>query len=176
MKRRILIAFALTALARPAQADDAAALHAAAEGFYKVYASFHPSDGIPDDAGRARYRPFVSPKLDALLAEAGDAEKKFAAANKDSPPLIEGDLFTSLFEGATQASVGACTASGSTGRCTVQLSYAPPKEKPTVWTDTVFLVNTPAGWRIDDIAYGGSWDFGNKGRLSQTLDQVSHFQ
>ncbi len=176
MKRTILLALALTTLARPALADDAAAMHATAEGFYKVYASFHPSDGIPDDSGRARYRPFLSPKLDALLAQAGDAERRFAAANKDSPPLIEGDLFTSLFEGATQVAVGACAASGQTGRCAVSLSYTPAKDKPTAWTDTVYLVNTPSGWRVDDVGYGGSWDFGNKGRLSQTLDQVIHFQ
>ena len=176
MTRTILLALALTILARPAMADDAAAMHATADAFYKVYAGFHPSDGIPDDAGRARYRPFLSPKLDALLAQAAAAQTRFAAANKASPPLIEGDLFTSLFEGATQATVGTCTAGGQAGRCTVSLSHAAPREKPTVWTDTVFLVNTPSGWRVDDIGYGGSWDFGNKGRLSQTLDQVIHFQ
>ncbi|MEJ0040748.1 MAG: hypothetical protein WDM81_00315 [Rhizomicrobium sp.] len=159
-----------------AAADDGAALRSAAEGFYGVYKALHSPDGIPDDAGRARYRPFLSPRLDALLGEAGDAEKRFAATNKAAPPLVEGDIFTSLFEGATAVTVGACTAAGSAGRCTASLSYALPGQKPTQWTDTVYLSNTPEGWRVDDIGYGGTWDFGNKGRLSQTLGQVLHFQ
>ncbi len=176
MRLTIVLALALTALAGPACADETAALHATAEGFYTVYGSFHPSDGIPDDAGRARYRPFLSPRLDALLAQAADADKRFGLANKDAPPLVEGDLFTSLFEGATQITVGACAANGQTGRCTAVLTYASAGNKPTQWSDTVYLVNTPAGWRVDDIGYGGSWDFGNKGKLSETLNQVIHFQ
>ncbi|MEI9990637.1 MAG: hypothetical protein WDM86_11415 [Rhizomicrobium sp.] len=176
MRRPILFALALAVFAGRAAADDAAALRAAADGFYGVYKTFHPSDGIPDEAGRARYRPFLSARLDALLAQAGDADKRFAAANKAAPPLVEGDLFTSLFEGASTVAVGACTAAGSAGSCTASLSYAPPGGNPTRWTDTVYLVNTPEGWRVDDIGYGGSWDFGNKGRLSETLGQVIHFQ
>ncbi len=176
MRPAILLALALTAFAGRAVADDAAALRAAAENFYGVYKTFHPSDGIPDDAGLARYRPVLSPRLGALLGEAGEAQKRYAAANKESPPLIEGDLFTSLFEGATEVTVGACTAGGPTGRCTATLSYAPPGSAPTRWTDTVYLANTPEGWRVDDIGYGGTWDFGNKGRLSLTLAQVLHFQ
>ncbi|MEJ0027900.1 MAG: hypothetical protein WDN01_17890 [Rhizomicrobium sp.] len=172
----IALALALAAFAGPVLADDTAALRGAAEGFYGVYQTFHPSHGIPDAAGRARYRPFLSPRLDALLGDAGDAETRFAATNEDAPPLVEGDIFSSLFEGATQVTVGACTATGPTGRCTASLSYATPGQKPTQWTDTVYLSNTPEGWRVDDIGYGGTWDFGNKGRLSQTLGQVLHFQ
>jgi hypothetical protein len=44
------------------------------------------------------------------------------------------------------------------------------------WTDTLLLVRTADGWKIDDIAYGGSWAFGNKGRLSDTLKQAISFQ
>ncbi len=41
------------------------------------------------------------------------------------------------------------------------------------WTDTLLLVNTPQGWRVDDIAYGGGFQFGNTGRLSDTLKTVT---
>ncbi len=40
------------------------------------------------------------------------------------------------------------------------------------WTDTLLLVNTSQGWRLDDIAYGGGFQFGNTGRLSETLKTV----
>jgi hypothetical protein len=38
--------------------------------------------------------------------------------------------------------------------------------------DTAYVVNTPSGWRLDDIGFGGNWDFANKGKVSQTLDMV----
>lgn len=144
----------------------------AAEGFYAAYSTFHPSDGIPDAAGRAKYAPFISPALDKLLAEGNAAEIKFNKANKASPPLIEGDLFTSMFEGATSYKIGACKLSGGGASCTVDLVYDDHKDAPTRWTDTVYLTQSKAGWRVDDIGYGGNWDFGNKGRLSATVRQA----
>jgi hypothetical protein len=175
--RIALAAFAFAAvLGGPALADDAAALHGAAEGFYRVYQTFHPSDGIPIGGDLAKYEPFISPALDALLKQAGDAQARFAKDNKDSPPLVEGDLFSSLFEGASSVAVGACDDDGRRGRCEVALTHTEPGKKPFAWTDTVLLVNTPAGWRVDDIDFGGNWDFGNKGSLSETLKQAIGFQ
>jgi len=162
---RLIYAAAMLLLAFPAQADD---VTAAVEGFYG-----HPSAGIPDAAGRARYAPYISPALEALLAEANRAEEKFARQNKDSPPLIEGDLFTSNFEGAATHKLGPCKTEAKTAECTVALTYDPgPKDKPVAWTDTVYLVVTPSGWRVDDVGYGAAWAFGNKGRLTGTLKQT----
>ncbi|MGC9953929.1 MAG: hypothetical protein ABSD21_06595 [Rhizomicrobium sp.] len=143
-----------------------------AEGFYAVYSTFHPSDGIPDAAGRAKYAPFISAALDKLLADGNAAEIKFNKANKDSPPLIEGDLFTSMFEGATSYKIGACKMSGAQASCAVNLVYDDKKDTPIRWTDTVYLTKTKAGWRVDDVGYGGSWEYANKGRLSATVRQA----
>jgi hypothetical protein len=170
---------ALVALAAaPCFGDEAGDMAKAVNGFYGAYATFHPSDGIPDAKGRARYAPFVTPALERLLAESDGAEQHFAAANKDSPPLIEGDLFTSNFEGATSYKVGACVGDASIGHCDVALTYDDrkddPKDKPITWNDTVYLSRSSAGWRIDDIGYGASWAFANKGRLTGTLhDAIS---
>ena len=171
--KTILIA-AVLLVPTAASADTAADMAKVADGFYRAYSTFHPSDGIPDAKGRATYAPFVSPALDTLLADGDKAEDRFAKANKDSPPLIEGDLFTSNFEGATAYELGPCAASGAKGSCKVALTDDPgktgnPKDKPFSWTDTVYLVETPSGWRVDDIGYGGAWAFGNKGRMSDTL-------
>jgi hypothetical protein len=176
MKLPIAILSAVV-LASGAQAADNDAMAKAANGFYTAYSTFHPSDGIPDVAGRARYAPYISERLNALLTQANAAESKFASANKNTPPLVEGDLFTSNFEGATAFKVGACTGDAKAGHCAVQLTYNPgntgnPKDKPFNWTDTAYLVNSAQGWRLDDIGFGGNWDFGNKGRMSQTLDMV----
>lgn len=150
---------------------------AAAAGFLSVYGSFHPSDGIPDAAGRARLQPFLSPGLNKLLADGAAAEARFSAKAKDAPPLIEGDLFSSMFEGATEWKLQACTVGGNGARCPVAFTHlgggASPTAKAANWTDTLLLVNTPQGWRVDDIAYGGGFRFGNTGRLSDTLKTVT---
>jgi hypothetical protein len=151
-----------------AQADPTAA----ANGFLAAYGDFHPSDGIPDAAGRMRLQPYLSPRLNKLLADGAAAEARFAAQVKDAPPLIEGDLFTSLFEGATSWKLGACSVSGATARCPVEFAYVEAKQKPVTWTDTLILAAASQGWRVDDIAYGANFQFGNTGKLSETLQTV----
>lgn len=153
-------------------AADTADMEKVANGFFAAYATFHPSDGIPDAAGRAKYAPFISPALDLLLSKGAGAEAAFARENKGSPPLIEGDLFTSNFEGASSYRIGACIAEAKGAHCTVALTYDDGKGKPLAWSDTVYLVSTPDGWRVDDIGYGASWAFANKGRLSDTVRQA----
>lgn len=139
------------------------------DGFYAAYLKL-PHDGIPDEASRTALEPFITPALDKLLIAGENAEARYAkATNNQSPPIIEGDLFSSLFEGATAYKVGACKESGNSGTCPVALTYRDKSAKPAHWTDTVTLVRTQQGWRIDDIAYGGTWDFGNKGKLTETL-------
>lgn len=151
-----------------AEADMAAT----ANGFLAVYGSFHPSDGIPDNAGRARLAPYLAPGLNKLLADGAAAEARFAAKIKGSPPLLEGDLFSSMFEGATAWKLGACSANGNLARCPVAFTHIDPKLPPVVWTDTLVLANTPQGWCLDDIAYGGGFQFGNTGSLTDTLKTV----
>jgi hypothetical protein len=155
----------------PALADDA--MVQAAKRFYAVYGSFHPSDGIPDAGGRARLAPVLSERLNRQLADAARVEDRFDARNRGAPPLLEGDLFTSMFEGATSWSVEGCSGDGRTVRCTVALAHAQPGQKTVTWTDTLYLVAGSGGWRVDDIGYGGRFAFGNTGRLSQTLQSVT---
>lgn len=169
--RALLLAVALGALASaPGSAkSDNEDMSAVTTGFYAAYKSVQEG-GVPDSAGRQRLHPFISESLEKLLSDASAAEDAFAANTKgQSPPLIEGDLFTSLFEGATSFKIGVCNSSGNKGTCAAELTYTSPNEKPVVWTDTVYLTNTGSGWRVNDIGYGGTWAFGNKGRLSDTL-------
>jgi hypothetical protein len=176
MSSRIVLAAlvfaALQSGASAADAPDAQAMAQAVTGFYKVHQSTI-QDGIPDPGTRAKYSPFISPALEKLLADGDAAEGRYAKANKDSPPLIEGDLFSPNFEGISSFKVGVCSADAKGANCKVALHYAAahprPQDKPVDWIDTVLLVKTPAGWRVDDIAYGGNWDFGNPGKLTDTL-------
>lgn len=154
-----------------APAGDTQAMFETASGFYGVYQSLHPSDGIPDAKLRMRFAPFVSPGLAQLFADGEAAEQRFAKLTKNqSPPLIEGDLFSPNFEGATSLKIGQCTADASNGRCPIAMTYDDKKDKPLHWTDTMLLVHTAEGWRVDDIDFGApGGDFSSRGSLKQTL-------
>ena len=172
-------AVAVAILASPGAAQPAPAVQdvaTIAKGFYTVYGTFHPSDGIPDAKARAKLELFISPALDCLLIEGSAAEARFSKLTKNmSPPLVEGDLFTSNFEGATSWSTGPCETGVAAAQCKVAFGYrggSKEDPKPINWTDTIYLVRTSAGWRVDDIAYGAPWAFGNKGRLTQTLQSA----
>lgn len=144
----------------------------AAKAFYAVYRTFHPSEGIPDAKARARYAPIISRPLESLLARADDAETKFGNAHKDSPLLIEGDLMTSNFEGASAIEVESCvTKNLLVANCTVGLGYDPgsPGRKPVHWTDLLILISSGRDWRVDDVVYRATWASGDHDRLTETL-------
>jgi len=141
-----------------------------AEAFYRAYLQVHPM-GVPSAAQRTRLRPYLSPALEATLAAAERAEQEYRRkTNASVPPLAEGDLFSSLFEGATAFTMPDCVAQAEAMHCRAQLSYLDPATKRKVeWQDTLVLVRVASAWRVDDIAYGGRYAFGNTGTLAVTL-------
>jgi hypothetical protein len=174
MKRLLLAASLVLAAPAHAQAPDPAA---AVNAFYAVYSSQHAQGGgIPDATVRLRFQPVLSPRLNKQLATAAAAQARLTAKVKNAvPPVLEGDIFSSLFEGATSWKVGSCQQKDKTAQCTVALTYTPPpdpKAKPAHWTDTVVLAATPQGWKVDDVIYDAGFAFGNTGRLSAMLNMV----
>jgi len=178
MKSVLIGVFLLAApAAASAQAQDPAA---AVNAFYSVYSGQHAQGlGIPDATVRVRLQPVLSPRLNKQLAAAASAQARLTAKVKNAvPPVLEGDIFSSLFEGPTAWKVGACQQKDKTARCSVALSYVPPaamgaKAKPANWNDTMVLVATPqGGWQVDDVIYDAGFAFGNTGRLSDMLNMV----
>ena len=164
-------AVAITLLCCAAQAADNA-MSATADGFYTAYLRLHASGGVPDKAERDKLAAYLTPGLEALLARADAAEAQLGKTKAVPPPLIPGDIFTSSFEGATSYRLGACKGDGHAGTCTAELTYDDRQDAPVRWTDTLYLVNTGEGWRIDDIGYGGTGQFSNRGRMTATLHQA----
>src|SRR5450432_307782 len=99
-------------------ADDPAA---AVSAFYAVYDGQRAQGGgIPDATVRLRYAPVLSPHLNKKLVDAAAAQARLTAKVRNAvPPMLEGDIFASLFEGATGWKVGSCQADGNTARCPV---------------------------------------------------------
>jgi hypothetical protein len=145
---------------------------AAANRFYATLAALPRQGGLPGPVARARLTPLLSPRLAGMIGQAVAADARFHARVKDSPPLFEGDLFSSQFEGFQSYKVGACSGSATAGRCSVQLHYQQGAQKPVDWSDEVLLVKTGGAWKVDDIAYKGTFAFGNSGLMSQTLKVV----
>ena len=107
------------------------------------------------------------------------AQRRLTAKVKNAvPPMLEGDIFSSLFEGATGWKVGTCQGDAAAARCPVALTHVSPPVagrppvKPANWSDTVLLTNTPQGWKVDDVIYDAGFAFGNTGRLSAMLRMV----
>lgn len=142
--------------------------------FYKAYWALKIAGGVPDSHAQAALEPYLTTSLATLLADADKAEARYAKRTKNEvPPLIEGDLFTSLFEGASNLDAVHCTGDAKTTLCKAELRYRDPGSKDIVrWTDEVTLRADAQGWRIDNITYGGTWEFMHKGDLRTLLQQV----
>ncbi|MDP2124974.1 MAG: hypothetical protein Q8J92_11390 [Parvibaculum sp.] len=163
-----LLLMPLAACGDSASENDAAK---AAAVFYDIRLSEH-TGGVPEGDFRTRLRPVISPGLDSLLAQAAEAERRHTErTNNSEPPYLQGDIFTSLFEGATGYEIGKCEADDETVACDVLLVHD-AAEQPVQWTDRVVLVSANERWAVDDIHYGGDWDFASKGTLQQMLKAV----
>ncbi len=160
-------------LAGAAAAGDEPGARAAADRFYRVYLGAR-GGGVPTGERLAAYRPVLSEGLFSLLERAAAAEAEYARRTHDqSPPLAEGDLFTSLFEGASRYRVEGCRAAASSATCRVALTHlGAGGGKPVEWTDTVALEKEGGGWRVSDVEYGGTWEFMHAGRLVGVLESV----
>lgn len=168
IRASLLALFCLTAAAQADEAQERA-FAMATKNFYDAYLEAMPR-GLPDDTTRAKLAPVITWSLERQLNEALQVQKKFAADMKDEvPPLIDGDLFTSLYEGATGFEIKTCKRMAAGADCIVALNYTEKGGKPTAWTDTAILRQEKSGWRVDDIRYGGDWPFANKGSLKQSL-------
>jgi hypothetical protein len=136
------------------------------ERFYHVYLKLGVS-GLPDRKQSKALEPFLSRDLGKLLAAA--RQRQAAEIRRypgDKPPWDDGDLFSSLFEGAQHFQVDA--ASVSAKKATVPVHLSRNGKAIVRWTDTFVLTLTKDGWRICDIKMGGAWAF----KQGETLRKI----
>jgi hypothetical protein len=173
----LLLAFGFAAHASAAGSPPVDTPAAAATRFYRAYLAAHP-EGLTEPAIARDLAPHLSRSLARLLAAAAAAEARHARASRgEEPPLWEGDAFSSMFEGATDARVGECREARGVVRCSVQLAYRDPAGgEPERWQDQVVLVRENGRYAVDDIAYGGTWDFRNMGTLRASLRDVAAYR
>jgi hypothetical protein len=141
--------------------------------FYEVLLDAKVS-GAPSTEQLARLSPMLSAALAAALDSARMVRDQGASARPDEKPaFVEGDLFTSLFEGATSAEPEKPASSDLSSRVVVRLRN--DRASPAVeWTDTLLLAIEGGKRVIADIRFGGSWPFANRGGLLQSLQNGLH--
>jgi len=175
MRRAAAGAMLALFLAAGLQAAPAAAPADRVSSFLRAYRRLGFS-GLPNAREEKALAPFLSPRLRELMAKARAEQTTFAAKNPgEKPPLVEGDLFSSLFEGPTSFTVGETRIDGNRAVTTVVFSYADPVSKAPAfsWKDRYLLVQLGARWLLDDVEYAGDWDFAPFGRLSEALEDVA---
>jgi hypothetical protein len=167
----LVFLFLCTPLVLAASNDDDGARGSIA-GFYNLYLKLHPF-GVPNEQIQGKLAPYLSSSLRQQLKNALAAEQRYAKQNRnEGPPLVESDLFSSLFEGASGFKIASCEIQEKQGSCLVQFSRNDAAIKVMSWQDRVHLVSEPHGWMIDDVEYLGDWQFMHKGRLKTLLQDV----
>lgn len=137
-------------------------------GFYTRYLEVRPS-GLPTPEQQAALAPWLSHSLEARLDAARRVQVRFRTDNPgEKPPLVDGCLFASLFEGPTSFELKAAVTDGGVTRVPVRFRYG----TEATWQDVVVLVREGPGYTIDDIEFAGAGPFNPPGRLSDALDRA----
>ena len=125
--------------------------------------------GLPPEGDMNAYRAFLCPSLSAAMDAARVRQKLYIDENPDDkPPMVEGDLFSSLFEGTDVVTPAGTEVQGDTARVTLSMRFG-EGDGAARWKDTVLLAKDQGSWCIADVEYRGDWPFANKGKLSTTL-------
>ena len=167
----VIVAEPAAAASAAALPPDAEALRAAtvlATDFYEMRLRLGKT-GLPDAGEMKAYRAFLCPDLAHMMDAARARQAAWIAANpEEKPPLIEGDLFSSLFEGPDAVSAAGTTVTGDGARVTLAMRAGEGENAPH-WKDDLLLARPDGIWCIADVEYRGDWGFANKGRLSEML-------
>ena len=149
-------------------------LNRAVTVFYNRYVKIRPL-GVPQEKELAKFRPYLSMSLRKQLQDANQVEERYQKANRgEVPPLVEGDVFSSLFEGASAFRVLPCEAKAAAGFCLIEFTYIDSRDKSSFrWKDKVYVVREAGRWVVDDVEYLGDWQFMHKGSLTGLLKSVT---
>ena len=139
-----------------------------AKNFYAKYMELKIR-GLPDtDQLKAISPYFANEVINKIKADLKTQDRFIKKHPDEKPPWNEGDLFSSLFEGATAYKVGATRVTGSTAQVDVRLTNSEGTPK-TSWTDTALLKKIGGHWVITNILFKGKWQFKSGGSLLKAL-------
>ena len=139
-----------------------------AEQFYRTYLKLQIR-GLPDEKQLNALSPMLAPDLKRLFENATRIRDKYIQEHPDDkPPWTDGDLFTSLFEGAQSFKVGTPLVRGNRSEIPIHLVYS-EGGSTTRWSDALVLVRTKGRWLVWDILFKGEWAFKQGNSLRSVL-------
>ncbi len=101
---------------------------------------------------------YLSSELNLLIKrnneiELAELKKMKQLQSTDKPPMIEGDLFSSNYEGATSfESTSIVIHENKTAEVVMEFEYK--NTNPVYhWSDTIQIINENNSWKIDDVYY-----------------------
>jgi hypothetical protein len=149
----------------------------AVKTFYQTILTFRDG-GIPTGTNLKKLTPLISVEFRTNLQSAREAEERhFKQTKGEEPPLVEGSLFYSLFEGAERVMNIQSDSKSGTNTFLVDLEFGDPTNKNAFarWSDRAIVVKENGKWVVDDLELLGDWQFGAKGKLSTILHSVVKF-
>jgi hypothetical protein len=151
---------------------------ATVERFYASYIA-NRQGGLPEGKELKRLAPFLSQRLHGLIVDAlayreawtkrhpPEPSPDGGAPVVDKPPFVDGDYFTSLFEGPKRFKVGSAEGDDVGGwKVRVHFWYEAGSEG---WEDVVLVRKENGRYVIDDVLLSGAGPFNPPGRLSDAL-------
>ncbi len=158
----------LLAASDSAQTKTATSPSGVVDSFYRKYIEYQ-IHGLPTEKQVKSLTPLFSRDIMRMIAADRAQQNKFIREHPDEkPPWVEGDLFSSLFEGATSYSLGKSRVQKTKAEVDVHLVYK-YKTDATEWMDTVVLTKVNERWVISDILFKGNWAFMNGASLRASL-------
>jgi hypothetical protein len=148
------------------------------EHFYKTYLPKW-TGGLPYGRDLEELRPFLSDNLYRLINEALEYQKRFIALHPEElsssggpaiiykPPFIDGDYFSSSFEGPKSFKI-LKTEKAPNGSYLVHVLFV-YDQSVAGWEDVIIVIKERGVYVIDDVIYSGAGDFNPKGRLTDRL-------
>ena len=121
----------------------------------------HPSRGLPSAKERAELAKTLSPEVMKLLKAASEMEAKCIRVGPkgEKPLIVEGDLFVSNYEGATEIAYGEPRREGDHVAVESDLMSVDKrfpkahKNRAIAWKDTVELKQLDGRWYVDDVRF-----------------------
>jgi len=158
--RLFLLALFAALLAPPALATDNRPILEVLQGFYGA-AIAKQFDAMPTPAQRDKLAAWLSPQLIDWLKRVAAMEQRCIATTPagDKPNIFEGDLFSGIYEGPSEAGYGKVRRNGQSASVEVDLAFISdevPKAHPhraAFRKNRVELRNIDGQWRISDIRF-----------------------
>ena len=139
----------------------------AVSSFYDVYMKIRPS-GVPTKEQQVEFKKVISIGLAGLLDAASTGEESSFRETR-----IEGDLFSSLDQGALSYKTLQCEIQNTSAICEVELTSVDDRNNSKfAWKDRVFVIREGERWLVDDIEFLGDRPFMHKGRLKDVLKAI----